>query len=88
MRALDLLTIAAMSWAVIGATQIAGLFLDLVSRVSGTIMLVTGMAVGGMRALAILLGATPGQVEWMTAVGFAAGIGISLAVFTLDFFWG
>lgn len=77
-----------MSWAAIGAIQIAGLFTDLVSGAAGVIVLVTGVFAGAMRALAILLGATPGQIEWMTAAGFAAGLGISLAVFALDLLWG
>jgi hypothetical protein len=77
-----------MSWAAIGAIEIAGLFIEFVSGAAGAIILITGVVTGGTRALAILLGETPSQVEWMTAVGFAVGIAISLVVFALDLLWG
>ncbi|GEM_PF-5089750 len=86
--AFDLLTLGGMSWTAIGTIQIAGLFIDFVSGAAGAIILVTGVVAGAMRALAILVGGTPSQVEWMTAVGFSVGLAISLIVFTLDLFWG
>jgi hypothetical protein len=77
-----------MSWTALGAIQIAGLFVDFVSGAAGAMVLITGVVAGAMRALAILLGGAPSQVEWMTAAGFAVGIAFSLIVFALDFLWG
>jgi hypothetical protein len=77
-----------MSWTAIGATQIAGVFIEFASGTASTVAIITGVVAGATRALAILLGGTPIQVEWATAVGFAAGIGIFLFIFVLDFLWG
>ena len=48
----------------------------------------TGIFAGAMRALAILKGSSPEQVEWMTAAGFTGGLAFGVLLFALDLVFG
>jgi hypothetical protein len=66
----------------------AGIFLDIVSRTGGTMVVSTGLVAGAMRALAILRGFQTERIEWMTAAGFAGGIVLAGLILLIDFAFG
>jgi stage V sporulation protein SpoVS len=66
----------------------AGIFLDLVSRAGGAVVVSTGLVAGAMRALAILRGFAAERIEWMTAAGFAGGIVLAGLILVIDFAFG
>jgi hypothetical protein len=66
----------------------AGIFLDLVSRAGGAVVVSTGLVAGVMRTLAILRGFAAEPIEWMTAAGFAVGVVLASLILLLDFAFG
>jgi hypothetical protein len=76
-----------MPWA-LPKLPIAGVFTEVVSSASGTMIVVTGLFAGVARTLAILKGVPPDEVERMTAVGFALGAAVMVPVFIIDLVWG
>jgi hypothetical protein len=70
------------------ALPLSGLFTEVVSNASGTMVVVTGLFAGASRTLAILRGAPPSEVERMTAAGFALGAVVAISLFIIDLVWG
>jgi hypothetical protein len=70
-----------MPWA---SLPIAGVVVEIVSGAAATMLLATGFLAGALRALAVLRKFPAEQVEWLTAVGFAAGLVFGILVLILD----
>ncbi|HEX5712546.1 MAG TPA: hypothetical protein VFX85_04445 [Solirubrobacterales bacterium] len=66
------------------ALPISGVVIDVVSSAAGMAAVVTGLTATGLRALAVLGKSPQEQIEWLTSVGFASGIAISLLLFVFD----
>jgi hypothetical protein len=63
---------------------LAGIVIELVSGVAGTMILLTGLLAAAFRAFAILAESQPERVEWLTAVGFLSGLVFSALFLALD----
>jgi hypothetical protein len=57
---------------------------EIVSRGAGTMVLITGVLAGCFRAGAVLRRATSERVEWLTAVGFACGVIVTILLVCVD----
>jgi hypothetical protein len=60
---------------------------DLVSGAAGVVVVLSGVFAGIARANAVLIGASPGQVERATAVGFLAGATLAVLLLIGDLLW-
>jgi hypothetical protein len=67
---------------------IAGIVVELVSEVAGTMLVSTGLLAGVMRALSILRRSPAEQVELLTAAGFAGGLAFGTLILVLDLVLG
>lgn len=83
MRGLLASTVGGMA-PVTSVTPFAGIVIDLVSGVAGAVIVLTGLLAGAFRALAILGESSPERVEWLTAVGFVAGMAIAGILLVMD----
>jgi hypothetical protein len=48
--------------------------LDVVSDLGGSLLVVTGVLAGAFRSWAVLVELPSDRIEWMTALGFGAGV--------------
>jgi hypothetical protein len=60
---------------------------DLVSGAAGVVVVLSGVFAGIARAYAVLIGASPGQVERATAVGFLVGATLAVVLLIGDLLW-
>jgi hypothetical protein len=63
---------------------IAGIVVDLVSGITETILLLTGLMAGIFRTAAILGRSSPERAETITAIGFLSGIVLAVLLLALD----
>jgi hypothetical protein len=63
---------------------IAGVVVDIVTDVAGTMIVLTGLIAGAFRAGAVLAKATPERVESMTALGFLWGVVMTGVLLAMD----
>jgi hypothetical protein len=66
------------------STPGAGIVIDLVSDVAGTMILLTGLVAAASRTFAVLAGSPPEKVELFTALGFLGGVAVSAILLALD----
>lgn len=59
--------------------------LEFVSGMAGAVLVITGVAAGGLRAWAVLTYQSNVQVEWATAVGFCVGATLAILIVVIDF---
>lgn len=63
---------------------IAGVVIEVVSDVAGTIIVLTGLLAAGLRTVAVLTKSSPERVEWLTAIGFLSGVMWAAVFLALD----
>lgn len=68
----------------IPAFSFAGVVIDVVSDVTGTIILLTGLLAAGLRTVAVLTNSSPERIEWFTAIGFLSGIWFAAVLLAVD----
>ena len=66
------------------ATPYAGIVIDLVSGIAGTMILFTGLLAAVFRTFAVLAESPPERVETLTALGFLGGIAVTMMLLALD----
>jgi hypothetical protein len=57
---------------------------DFVSDAAGMMIVLTGLAAGALRTVAVLGESSSERIEWMTALGFVGGAAISTVFLALD----
>jgi len=66
----------------------AGVVIDVVSDVAGTIIVLTGLLAAGLRTVAVLTKSSPERAEWLTAIGFLSGVMCAAVLLALDVVMG
>jgi hypothetical protein len=61
--------------------------LDDVSRLGGSLLVMTGVLAGAFRSWAILIKLPPDRIEWLTAVGFAVGVFVTILFVFVSPIW-
>jgi hypothetical protein len=63
---------------------LAGIVIDLVSGVAGTMILLTGLLAAAFRTFAVLVESPSERLEWLTAMGFLSGLTFAALLLALD----
>ena len=73
-----------MLWPRLDFIPLAGVLVEAISGIAGTLVVVTGLSAGAFRAWAVLRKSLPDEVEWATAAGFAVGAAFGALIVALD----
>ncbi len=63
---------------------LAGVVIDVVSDVAGTMIVLTGLLAAALRTGAVLAKSSSERVEWVTALGFLWGAIVATMLLALD----
>lgn len=58
--------------------------LEFVSNMAGAVLVLTGVAAGGLRTWAVLTDQSADRVEWATALGFCFGVTLTILIVVID----
>ena len=72
----------------IGPTVPLAVLMEFVSDVSGMLLVITGAVAGCFRTWAVLIEIPADRLEWITALGFAAGAISAILIVFIDFALG
>jgi hypothetical protein len=63
------------------------LLLEVSTHLGGSLLVVTGAIAGTLRTLAVLTKVSPDRIEWVTALGFAFGVMMTILFVFIDQVW-